>query len=111
MSNKATSFIAAVRDEADSFRHTYNPPEYKIEELSENRKTVTTNYLATIHSAINRSGLRLDDGQRHMFFSRVFGRKIKSAYEITNVEAVTFAKVCTSMSRDDLAFYISEVIS
>lgn len=90
-------FISIIRDEKVTILHHLmqlaqvdkDYHEEVIEDISNDQRVKKC--LAMAHLHFSRLGFSLTDDERHLIFSRIFGRNITSAKQLTNVEAMALA--------------------
>jgi hypothetical protein len=101
MSETSELLIGLVSDEANLLRqkaegyfniHTEQDEDLEMM-IDECDQRTRLKWLRTLHAPISGLGLTLTDDDRHYLFSRLFGRNIKTAGVVTNIEAWAWSRV------------------
>lgn len=121
MNKQTWSAISIIADEANYLREVaegyydlnnqanQNMEQPIINFETPNTHNIYTKWLRFLHAPLNNLDFKLNDDERHYLFSKVFGRHIRSAKEVTNIESWAWNKfveknppLATAMIKDIL---------
>lgn len=113
MQTKTKDFIANVRDEVDLLRNNdFEVDELTVEAIHRNSPMSANSWLRKLHYPMTRAVGKLPDSQRHQLFSAIFGKQVKSAYNLTNVEIEALDRIIDTKVRDnDYADIIKDIVN